>query len=228
MKFQKSSRKVPKQFQINFRKVSEKFQKSPKKSSRKVQEKFQKSSKKVPEKFQKSSKKIPKKFQKSSKKQFQKVPTKFQKSSQMFQDNIQSCPKKIVRSFLLITLIKCLKGLMSLGLLFICQNQKWLTEWVSESVSELQGHLITYWAVRLSSGQLKIKTVFGQVMSPHHSDQMYQRSQVSRAALCMWKSKSGSVREWVSESVSEWQGHLLSCQNLAWTAKKKYSKLLNY
>ena len=49
-------------------------------------------------------------------------------------------------------------------------------------------------------------------MSPHHSDQMSQWSQVSRIALCMSKVKvSESVSEWVSESVSEWQGHLLSC-----------------
>ena len=30
---------------------------------------------------------------------------------------------------------------------------------------------------------------YGQVMSPHHSDQMSQRSQVSRVALCMSKVK---------------------------------------
>ena len=47
----------------------------------------------------------------------------------------------------------------------------------------------------------------GLVMSPHHSDQMSQRSQVSGAALCMSKVKVA----WVSQSVSEWQGHLLSC-----------------
>ena len=52
---------------------------------------------------------------------------------------------------------------------------------------------------------------FGQVMSPHHSDQMSQRSQVSRVALCMSKVKVLSASEWVSEWVSEWQGHLLSC-----------------
>ena len=44
-------------------------------------------------------------------------------------------------------------------------------------------------------------------MSPYFSDQMFQRSQVSRVALCMSKVKV----PWVSESVSEWQGHLLSC-----------------
>ena len=45
-------------------------------------------------------------------------------------------------------------------------------------------------------------------MSPHHTDQMSQWSQVSRIALCMAKVKvSDSVSDWVSE----WQGHLLSC-----------------
>ena len=36
---------------------------------------------------------------------------------------------------------------------------------------------------------------FGQVMSPHHSDKMYQKSQVSGVALCMSKVKVPSVRE---------------------------------
>ena len=40
----------------------------------------------------------------------------------------------------------------------------------------------------------------GQVMFPHHSDQMSQRSQVSRIALCMAKVK---VTDWVTESVSD-------------------------
>ena len=48
-------------------------------------------------------------------------------------------------------------------------------------------------------------------MFPHHSDQMSQRSQVSRVALCMSKVKVLSVSESVSESVSQWQGRLLSC-----------------
>ena len=47
----------------------------------------------------------------------------------------------------------------------------------------------------------------GQVMSPHHSDQMSQRSQVSRVPLCMSKVKV----PWVSEWVTQWQGHLMSC-----------------
>ena len=41
------------------------------------------------------------------------------------------------------------------------------------------------------------------VMSPHQSDQMSQRSQVSRVAICVSKVKV----LWLSE----WQGHLLSC-----------------
>ena len=44
---------------------------------------------------------------------------------------------------------------------------------------------------------------FGQVMSPHHSDQMSQRSQVSRVALCMSKVKVLSVSQSVSSSVSD-------------------------
>jgi hypothetical protein len=43
---------------------------------------------------------------------------------------------------------------------------------------------------------------FGQFMSPHLSDQMFQRSQVSRVALCMSKVKVLSVSESVSESVT--------------------------
>ena len=48
-------------------------------------------------------------------------------------------------------------------------------------------------------------------MSPHHSDQMSQRSHVSRVALCKSKVKVLWVSESVSQWVSEWQGHLLSC-----------------
>ena len=42
---------------------------------------------------------------------------------------------------------------------------------------------------------------FGHVMSSHHSEQMSQRSQVSRIALCMSKVKVLSVSQWVSQSV---------------------------
>ena len=42
-----------------------------------------------------------------------------------------------------------------------------------------------------------------QVMSLHHSDQMSQRSQVSRVALCKSKSKGGSVTQWVTGSPIE-------------------------
>ena len=41
-------------------------------------------------------------------------------------------------------------------------------------------------------------------MSPHHTDQMSQWSQVSRIALCMAKVN-------VSQSVSDLLSHLLSC-----------------
>ena len=54
----------------------------------------------------------------------------------------------------------------------------------------------------------------GQVMSPYHSDQISQRSHVSRVTLYVPKSKvwlSQSVSQSVTEWVSEWQGHLLSC-----------------
>ena len=52
-------------------------------------------------------------------------------------------------------------------------------------------------------------------MSPHHSDQMSQRSQVSRATLCMSKVKV----LWVSESVTR------SPIELFWTAKKIISNI---
>ena len=59
----------------------------------------------------------------------------------------------LVRSCLLITLIKCQMSQRSqvsrVTLLF--QNQKWLSQSVSQWVSDK----VTYWAVRLSSGQLK-------------------------------------------------------------------------
>ena len=42
-------------------------------------------------------------------------------------------------------------------------------------------------------------------MSSHHSDQMSQRSQVSRVAL--WMTISKVLSQWLSQ----WQGHLLSC-----------------
>ena len=50
-------------------------------------------------------------------------------------------------------------------------------------------------------------------MSPHHSDQMSQRSQVSRAALCMSKSKvAQSVSQSVSDKVTYWAVRLSSGQ----------------
>ena len=58
--------------------------------------------------------------------------------------------KNLVRSCLLITLIKCLKGHRSLGSLFFCQVVKSLvSQSVSQWVSEWQGHLLS------CSGQLK-------------------------------------------------------------------------
>ena len=70
----------------------------------------------------------------------------------------------LARSCLLITLIKCLKGHKFLGSLFECVLKMYL----SLSLS-LYFYLSLYF--------------FGQVMSPHLSDQMSQRSQVSRVAL---------------------------------------------
>ena len=55
----------------------------------------------------------------------------------------------------------------------------------------------------------------GQVMFPHHSDKMSQRSQVSRVALCMSKVKVLSVSQWVTQSVTR------SPIELFWTAKKE-------
>ena len=51
--------------------------------------------------------------------------------------------------------------------------------------------------------------IFSHVMSPHHSDQMSQWSQVSRIALCMAKvnvtqAMSDSVSQWVSDKVTYW------------------------
>ena len=39
----------------------------------------------------------------------------------------------------------------------------------------------------------KFKICFGQVMSPHHSDKMSQRSRVSKVALCTSKSKGAAL-----------------------------------
>ena len=43
-----------------------------------------------------------------------------------------------------------------------------------------------------------------QVMFPHHCDQMSQRSQVSRVALCKSKVKVPLVSQWVSDKVTYW------------------------
>ena len=49
---------------------------------------------------------------------------------------------------------------------------------------------------------LVIVFVVGQVISPHHSDQVSQRSQVSGVTLLLCFSKGLSVSEWMSESVT--------------------------
>ena len=54
----------------------------------------------------------------------------------------------------------------------------------------------------------------GQVMSPHHPDQMSQGWQVSGVTLLLCFSKGRSLSEWVSESVTR------SPIELLWTAKK--------
>ena len=63
----------------------------------------------------------------------------------------------------------------------------------------------------------------GQVMFPHHSDQMSQRSpHVSWVTL--WMSISKVLSDWLSQ----WQGHLLSCCGQLKTCKcgsKKYHNL---
>ena len=82
-----------------------------------VPKKIQRSSKEVPKKFQRSSKEVPKNFQKTSKK----LPKKSSRKS-------SKLSKKIVRSCLLITLIKCLKGHRSLGSLFDVKSKSILSE----------------------------------------------------------------------------------------------------
>ena len=46
-------------------------------------------------------------------------------------------------------------------------------------------------------------------MSPHHSDQMSEMYNAHK--IVFWMSISKVLSESVSESVSQWQGHLLSC-----------------
>ena len=100
----------------------------------------------------------------------------------------------LVRFCLFVTLIKCLKGHMSLGLL--CEGVLWMY---------------------LS---LSFIVFFGQVMPHHYCEQLAQRSQVSwqkmacymfqnQKWLCKW------VSEWVTKSPIE-----LSADSI-WTAKKK-------
>ena len=56
---------------------------------------------------------------------------------------ISKMVKILVRSCFLVTLIKCLKGHRSLGSLFNVKNQKWLSQSVTQWVSDNA----TYWAV---------------------------------------------------------------------------------
>ena len=62
----------------------------------------------------------------------------------------------------------------------------------------------------------------GQFMFPHHSDQMSQRSQVSRVALCMSISKV--LSESVSQSVSDKVTYILSCSG---QLKKKQDSFIS-
>ena len=62
--------------------------------------------------------------------------------------------REIVRSCLLITLIKCLKGHRSLGSLFVCQLVKSsVSEWVSQSVTRSPIEL--FWTAKYSLYQVK-------------------------------------------------------------------------
>ena len=81
----------------------------------------------------------------------------------------------LIMSCLLITLNNCLKGHKSLGLL--------LGGVLKMSLSLSLSLLLSF------SLSLSLSIFFGQVMSPHHSDQMSQWSQVSRIAFCMSISK---------------------------------------
>ena len=102
---------------------------------KKIPKTFQKCSKEVPKSSKKVKKKYPKKFQNFSKyvlRYSQKIPQKFPKK---FQKSSATVPNK------------CLKGHISLGLLFKGEIKRSLTQSVSDKV--------TYWAVRLPSGQLK-------------------------------------------------------------------------
>ena len=74
----------------------------------------------------------------------------------------------LVESCLLITLIKCLKGHKSLGSLIEDVLQMYLSLSLSLFLS-LYLSLSLYF--------------FGRVMSPHHSNQMSEKLQVSRIAL---------------------------------------------
>ena len=57
-------------------------------------------------------------------------------------------------------------------------------------------------------------------MSPYHSDQMSQRSQVSRVTLTLCFLKGPRVSEWVSDKVTYWA--------VGWTAKKEDNNNFNW
>ena len=83
-------------------------------------------------------------------------------------------------SCLLITLNKCLKGHKSLGLLLggVLNGRKSpISKVLSQSVTMSPIELFS-----MSSICLSLCLFVDQVTSPHHSDQMSQRSQVSRIA----------------------------------------------
>ena len=58
-------------------------------------------------------------------------------------------------------------------------------------------------------------------MSPHHSDQMSEMYNAHKIVFCMSISKVLSVSEWVSE----WQGHLLSCSGQLKMGTQKLKKV---
>ena len=76
----------------------------------------------------------------------------------------------LVRSCVLITLIKCLKAHKSLGSLFECALEMYLS-------------LILCLSLSLCLSLYLSCLFFGRVMSLHHSDQISQKSQVSGVAL---------------------------------------------
>ena len=84
--------------------------------------------------------------------------------------NCQHCQKfsnMSIRSCLLISQIKYLNGHKSLGSLWLLDSKVWLSEWLSDSVSEWQGHLLScqtlVWTAK------KRKYIFYRVSKKHIS-----------------------------------------------------------